>query len=65
MARATSGNNQVQFGMPDRGKRAETRASAGRLCHHDGCLTVLTTYNSGTMCWLHTDSKYKHPLARS
>ena len=65
MARATSGSNQVQFGMPDRGKRAETRASAGRPCHHDGCLTVLTTYNSGTMCWLHTDSQYKHPLARS
>jgi hypothetical protein len=51
--------------MPERGKRAGTRASAGRECYHEGCSTVLTTYNSGTTCWLHTDSKYKHPLARS
>lgn len=65
MAKATSGSNQAQFGLPDRGKRAGSRASAGRLCHHQGCSTVLTTYNSGTTCWLHTDSTYKHPLARS
>jgi hypothetical protein len=65
MAKATSGNSQVQFGLPERGKRAGSRASAGRQCHHEGCSTVLTTYNAGTTCWLHTDSKYKHPLARS
>lgn len=65
MARASSGSSQVQFGMPDRGKRAGSRASAGRLCDHEDCTTLLTTYNSGTSCWLHTSSEYKHPLARS
>ena len=65
MARATSGGSQVQFGIPDRGKRQASRADAGRHCSYEGCLTVLTTYNSGATCWLHTNSQYKHPLARS
>ncbi len=65
MAKGNSGGSQVQFGMPDRGKGASSRASAGRRCDHLGCSTVLTTYNSGTTCWLHTISHYKHPLARS
>ena len=43
----------------DRGQRL------GGSAAHEGCSTVLTTYNAGTTCWLHTDSKYKHPLARS
>ena len=64
MANGNTGG-QVQFGVPDRGKGAGSRASAGRRCNQPGCSTVLTTYNSGTTCWLHTDSPYKHPLARS
>ncbi|MDQ2943812.1 MAG: hypothetical protein M3R21_09125 [Candidatus Dormibacteraeota bacterium] len=64
MARATSGSSQVQFGMPNRGKGATTRASAGRMCDHEGCTTLLTTYNSGSSCWLHSSSQFKHPLAR-
>ena len=65
MAKGSGSGSQVRFGTPDRGKEAETRASAGRRCDHAGCSTLLTTYNPGTTCWLHSDSRYVHPLARS
>jgi len=63
MAKGNTGS-QVQFGAPDRGKGTGSRASSGRRCNEPGCSTVLTTYNPGPTCWLHTDSSYKHPLAR-
>ena len=64
MPRASSGRNQVQFGVPDRTKQASSRAARGRLCDHEGCETVLTTYNASSTCWLHTNASYRHPLSR-
>ena len=60
----TSGKD-VQFGAPMRGKSAESRASAGRTCSEIGCVTVLSTYNSDTRCWLHGDRSFRHPLSKS
>jgi hypothetical protein len=65
MARSTSGGkDNVHFGPPDRGKDAASRPSRGRPCDMVGCETVLSTYNSSTTCWLHTNATYRHPLAR-
>jgi hypothetical protein len=65
MAKASASGSQVKYGAPARGKEAGSRAVAGRRCAHAGCLTLLTTYNSGTTCWLHTDTRYVHPLTGS
>ena len=64
MAKTSTGRNQVQFGLPDRAKRASSRAARGRHCDYEGCETVLTTYNASSTCWLHTNASYRHPLAR-
>lgn len=64
MTKATSGSKQTQFGTPDRGRQASSRASADRRCQQPGCTTFLTTYNPGSTCWLHSSSQFKHPLAR-
>jgi hypothetical protein len=51
----SSGNDSnVVFGRPDRGKEASTRPARGRICVHQGCATVLSTYNAANVCWLHT-----------
>lgn len=60
-----SGKDGVQFGPPDRGKGAESRASRGRMCEELGCTTILSTYNPSSTCWLHTHPARGHPLARS
>jgi hypothetical protein len=61
---ATTSSKQVQFGSPDRGKDAASRASTGRHCSEPACATVLSTYNASTTCWLHSAPSYRHPLAR-
>ena len=60
---ATS-SGQVQFGPPDRGKDAASRAISGRHCSEPGCGTVLSTYNSDTTCWLHAKPSYRHQAPR-
>jgi hypothetical protein len=55
----------AQLGTPDRGREARTRPAAGRPCTRAGCDTVLSTYNTSSTCFLHTDPSYKHPLHRS
>jgi hypothetical protein len=62
---ATTNSGKVQYGPPDRGKGALTRASSGRLCQEPGCLTVLSTYNASTTCWVHSAPAYRHPLAKN
>jgi hypothetical protein len=54
-----SGNDPtVLFGRPDRGKEPSARPARGRICAHEGCATVLSTYNAADVCWLHTRSVF-------
>jgi len=50
MAKTSQG---VAYGTPEVGKRATPRGARGRLCAHEGCTTILSTYNTATMCWQH------------
>lgn len=43
----------VQYGSPQAGKGAPARSDGGRLCSHEGCSTILSTYNAATTCWAH------------
>jgi hypothetical protein len=61
MARTSEG---TQFGTPLRGKEM-TRAARGRLCDQDGCLTVLSTYNPSSSCFLHLTPAFRRPLDRA
>ncbi len=61
MVKGNSGG--AQLGTPDRGKEASSRAAQGRVCQHDGCVTVLSTYNASGTCWLHTQPTTRHSLA--
>ena len=47
-------DSNVFFGRPDRGKETAARPARGRICAHEGCATVLSTYNATDICWLHT-----------
>lgn len=60
-----NGKDGIRFGPPDRGKGADSRPSAGRMCTSLGCSTILSTYNSSETCWLHSGAEYRHPLQRS
>ena len=52
----------VRFGPPDGGKGSPARSVRGRPCDHPGCLTVLSTYNASSTCWLHAIPSYRHTL---
>lgn len=39
------------------GERRVRRFALGRTCSHPGCATVLSAYNRGTTCYLHTRAK--------
>lgn len=52
------------FGPPERGKKAADRPPRGRMCAHHGCETLLSTYNTSEMCWLHAPPAYRHALSR-
>jgi hypothetical protein len=34
------------------------------MCAHEECETVLSTYNTSDVCWLHARPAYRHPLTR-
>jgi hypothetical protein len=55
--------NGVQLGLPARGKDASSRPSRGRICERPGCQTVLSTYNSAILCFMHAAPTYAHPLS--
>ncbi len=55
----------VQFGPPERGRDAASRAAQGRVCDRLGCSTILSTYNVSGTCWLHTVPAYRHPLSHA
>ncbi len=57
-----SGNSDTLIGPPDKGRGADSRPSKGRMCNQEGCSTILSTYNSSNVCWLHTDPAFRHPL---
>jgi hypothetical protein len=61
MTRSNGGT--VQYGVPIPARHASKRPSAGRRCEVQGCVTLLSTYNASTTCWLHTTATRRHPLA--
>jgi hypothetical protein len=61
MNRAKSAD--VRYGPPAAGKDASSRSRTGRRCEVAGCVTVLSTYNSATTCWLHSSATLRHALA--
>jgi hypothetical protein len=44
----------VIYGRPNRGRDLSHRPARGRMCAEVGCTTVLSTYNSADVCWLHS-----------
>ena len=60
-----SGRGGAQVGPPERGKGAASRPARGRECDRAGCSTILSTYNTSSTCWLHTEPAYRHPLYRA
>jgi hypothetical protein len=61
MAKTAQG---ISFGSPQTGKGVPVRSVAGRSCSHDGCSTILSTYNSATTCWAHRPHTTSRPLDR-
>jgi hypothetical protein len=57
-----TGEKGTQFGPPAKGRDASSRAARGRVCGAVGCDTVLSTYNSANMCWMHEPAPYRPPL---
>jgi hypothetical protein len=60
----TKTSRGVEYGVPLPGK-AQARSSRGRPCEYPGCTTVLSTYNSATTCWLHSQPSRRRPLDRT
>ncbi len=60
MARNDRGGAQV--GTPARGKEASARPAPGRVCGHEGCATILSTYNRTTKCSAHSEPTLRHAL---
>ena len=58
-----STNGTVHYGAAIPAKHASKRPRAGRACEVPGCVTLLSTYNSSTRCWLHSTAVRRHPLA--
>ena len=55
---SAGGDTNALFGRPVRGKEASARPARGRVCAHEGCATVLSTYNAADLCWLHAPLVY-------
>jgi hypothetical protein len=36
----------------------------GRRCRYPGCVTVLSVYNFGVLCWSHADEKARNRFDR-
>ena len=51
--------DDAAYGTPIRGREASSRPPTGRVCEAVGCETVLSTYNTSRVCWLHTPIVYK------
>jgi hypothetical protein len=60
-----AGTARANFGAPTRGKDSPTQAGSGRACSWMGCTTILSTYNTATSCWLHTQPSMRPPLSRT
>ena len=54
----------ANFGVPAPGT-VMARARPGRPCDVEGCATILSTYNTSDVCWLHADAGYRHAPRRS
>jgi hypothetical protein len=56
--------NRAQFGLPERGK-TRSKAPRGRVCGHDGCVTVLSIYNASADCSVHESRVMKGSRPRA
>ncbi len=43
----------IRASVPTAPRRGTPRSEGGRVCAHDGCGTVLSTYNPSPTCWAH------------
>jgi hypothetical protein len=59
MAGSSSRGKNVLFGLPERGKDAASRPRRGRVCEQPECSTILSTFNSATMCWTHAQPSFR------
>jgi hypothetical protein len=59
------GTARVSYGTPQHGKESPTRASRDRCCAFEGCSTILSTYNTSSACWVHTEPSMRPPLSRA
>jgi len=55
MDQALDDGRPVRASVPAAPAKGKGRAERGRVCEHPGCETVLSTYNSGTTCWMHQE----------
>ena len=53
MDQSLGGGKAVRASFPAAPGKIRGRAERGRICEHDGCETVLSTYNSERTCWMH------------
>jgi hypothetical protein len=53
------GGRLVLYGEPT-GREGWGRESAGRVCNHPGCSTILSTYNTERTCSIHTAPDFRH-----
>jgi hypothetical protein len=53
MDQALGDGKAVRATVPTAPGKSRSRAQQGRVCEHEGCETVLSTYNSETTCWTH------------
>jgi len=47
----------IRGSKPQAVPRASLRNAQGRVCGHDGCETLLSTYNKRNKCWAHAEMK--------
>jgi hypothetical protein len=53
-------SNGTRYGAPANRKAATPPAAKGRVCASPGCDTVLSTYNEGSTCSIHSEPSFRH-----
>jgi hypothetical protein len=43
----------IRASIPTAPGRGRARSAGGRVCEHEGCGTLLSTYNASPTCWAH------------
>jgi hypothetical protein len=59
-----NGDKATQFGPPAAGRGAASRPARGRVCEDPDCGTILSTYNSADLCWMHERAPFPARINR-